>query len=172
MGTAFIICGSPGSGKSTYGKALSRKRRAMLLDIDASTERLVRLAMAESGHNPDDRDSDYFKRTFRVPIYDTLFDIAGENLSWMDAVIVGPFTREIHNPQWPAELENMLGSPVEIHYVYCGPEIRKQRLTRRADPRDVMKLRDWDRHIIYYGDERPPEFPHVFVDTSNTDEYE
>ena len=167
MGQAFIICGSPGSGKSVYGKALAEKRGAVLLDIDFSTERLVRLCLAESGHNPDDRDSAYFKKTFRQPIYDTLFDIARENLAWIDVVIVGPFTREIRNADWPSEISKMLDGPVEIHYLYCKPDIRKDRLIRRGNSRDRLKLHDWDNHVTYYGDEKPPEFSHVFVDTSD-----
>ena len=139
MGQAFIICGSPGSGKSVYGKALAEKRGAVLLDIDFSTERLIRLSLAESGYDPDDRDSAYFKKTFRQPIYDTLFDIARQNLSWIDVIIVGPYTREI----------------------------RKERLIRRGNQRDMLKLQDWDNHLKYYGDEKPPEFPHVFIDTSD-----
>lgn len=167
MGQAFIICGSPGSGKSTYGMTLAKKRGAVLLDIDFSTERLIRLSLTESGHNPDDRDSAYFKNTFRQPIYDTLFDIARQNLPWMDVVIVGPFTREIRNPDWPSELSKTLDCSVEIHYVYCREDIRKQRLIRRGNRRDRMKLQDWDNYLKYYGDEKPPEFAHVFVDTSD-----
>ena len=167
MGRVFIICGNPGSGKSTYGQALSKSRGAVLLDIDFSTERLIRLFLSESGHNPDDRDSAYFKHTFRQPIYDTLFDIARENLPWIDVVIVGPFTREIRNADWPSELRERLGCPVEIHYVYCRPDVRRARLIHRGNRRDEMKLRDWNNYLKYYGDEKPPEFPHVFIDTSD-----
>lgn len=166
MGKVFIVCGSPGSGKSMYGKELAIRHGAVLLDIDTATERLVRLALSQSGHDPDDRDSDYFKKTFRLPIYDTLFDLARENRDRVQVVIVGPFTKEIRDPQWLARLRHTLNGPVEIHYTFCDPAIRKKRLADRANPRDAAKLRDWDQYIRYYGDERPPEFPHVFVDTS------
>ena len=97
MNTSIIVCGSPGSGKSTYAGRLAATRSAALLDIDTVTERLVRIALARSGHNPDDRDSEYFKQTFREPIYETLFAVARDNLPFQDAVIVGPFTREIRD---------------------------------------------------------------------------
>jgi hypothetical protein len=125
---------------------------------------LVRLALSESGHSADDRDSDYFKRTFREPIYETLFDIARQNLPWNDVVIVGPFTREIRDPGWPEKLVDRLGSAVEIHFVYCAPSARKERLIKRGNPRDAAKLRDWENHQGYYGEESPPVFPHTFVD--------
>ena len=70
---------------------LAANSTATVLDIDTVTERLVRIGLVESGHSPDDRDSDYFKRTYRDPIYEALFDIARENLPYHDVVIVGPF---------------------------------------------------------------------------------
>ena len=164
MNTLFIVCGTPGSGKTTHARRLCADRKATLLDIDTATERLVRIALAESGHSPDDRDSEYFKRTFREPIYETLFDIAVENLDVQDVVIVGPFTREINNPEWPAELSQRLGCPVAVHYVQCPPDVRKQRLTDRGDARDIAKLADWDNYIQYYGDESGPLCEHVLID--------
>ena len=170
MHTAYLVCGSPGSGKSIYAMQLATDRQATLLDIDTVTQRLVRVALGESGHNPDDRDSEYFKRTYREPIYETLFDIARESLPTQNVVIVGPFTQELRDHAWPSKLSLALGGPVEVHYVYCPPEIRKSRLARRADARDVAKLRNWENYIQYYGDESAPIFQHVFVDGSNLEE--
>jgi hypothetical protein len=123
----------------------------------------VRLALREAGRNPDDRDSVYFKRTYREPIYETLFDIARENLPVRDVVVAGPFTRELRDPSWPSKLCQTLGSPVEVHYVSCSSEIRKKRLAERGDARDLAKLRDWEQYIQYY-EESPPVFEHVWVD--------
>jgi len=163
MHTTYIVCGSPGAGKTTYAKRLASMHSAALLDIDTATERLIRLALREAGHDPDDRDSDYFKRTYREPIYETLFDIAHENLAFQDAVVVGPFTKELRDPDWPARLSQTLGGPVEVHYVTCPPEIRKERLAKRGDDRDLAKLRDWENYIQYY-EESLPVFEHVLID--------
>ncbi len=165
-GTAVIVCGSPGAGKSTYGKQLAAQRRAVLLDIDTVTERLVRLALHEAGRDPDDRDSPAYKHTFRQPIYDTLFDIARENLPWTDVVIVGPFTRELRDPNWPQKLQNLFGAPLEVQYVTCDPQQRHQRMQQRQNPRDAQKLVDWHNHAGYYGTEEPPPFPHVLINTT------
>lgn len=164
MPKAIIVSGTPGSGKTTHAKQLAANRNATLLDIDTVTERLVKIGLVESGHSADDRDSDYFKRTYREPIYEVLFDIARENLPYHDVVIVGPFTKEIQDPDWVAKLFSELGSPVEVHYVQCPAEIRKQRLALRGDARDRAKLDDWDRYIKYYGDEHLPVFEHVLVE--------
>ena len=40
-------------------------------------------------------------------------------------------------------------------------------LIHRGNRRDGMKLQDWDNYLKYYGDEKPPDFSHVFVDTSD-----
>ncbi len=164
MPKAIIVCGTPGSGKTTYARQLACDGATTILDIDTVTERLVKVGLVEAGHSPDDRDSDYFKRTYREPIYQALFDIARENLPYHDVVITGPFTREIQDPGWPARLAVELGSPVEVHYVQCRPEIRRQRLAVRGDARDRAKLEDWDRYVEYYGEEHPPVFEHVLVD--------
>lgn len=166
MPKAIIVCGTPGSGKTTHARQLAAQGAATILDIDTVTERLVRIGLAESGHSPDDRDSKYFKRTYRDPIYEAMFDIARENLPFNTVIIVGPFTREIQDPEWVAKLSVKLGSPVEVHYVQCSPEIRRQRLAARGDARDRAKLEAWDRYIEYYGNERPPLFEHVLIDTS------
>jgi predicted kinase len=165
MHTTYIVCGSPGAGKTTYAKKLAATHHAVLLDIDTATERLVRVALRESGHDPDDRDSDYFKRTFREPIYETLFDLVRENISFQDAVVIGPFTKELRDPDWPSKLSQALGGAVEVHYVSCPPEIRRRRLAKRGNPRDLAKLRDWGNYIQYY-EEHQPVFEHVWVDGS------
>ena len=169
MQKAIIVCGTPGSGKTTYAKQLAANGNATILDIDTVTERLVKIGLLESGRSPDDRDSEYFKRTYREPIYEALFDIARENLPHHDVVIVGPFTKEIRDHSWPSSLSGVLGNRVEVHYVQCPPEIRRQRLAVRGDARDRAKLEDWDRYIKYYGDEDPPVFEHVLVDGTSSE---
>lgn len=166
MYTTFIICGSPGSGKSTYAKEIASARGATLLDVDTVTERLVRLSLRESGRNPDDRDSVYFKETYRETVYETLFDIARANNVFWEVVIVGPFTKELRDPNWPKKLAQSLGGPVQIYYVHCPPEERKRRLAERGDTRDLAKLQDWENYIQYY-EEKPPVFDCVVIDSPN-----
>ncbi len=168
MPTTIIVCGAPGSGKTTYARKLAADCAATLLDIDTVTERLVRLCLVESGHSQDDRDSEYFKRTYREPVYEALFDIARENVAIKNVVIAGPFTKEIADPNWPEKLSEKLCCPVEVHYVQCSPGVRRQRLAVRGDARDRAKLQDWDRYIEYYGEESPPVFEHVLVNGEYT----
>ena len=164
----IIITGTPASGKTTYGKKLAEKRKAVFLDIDTVTETLIKTALKESGKNEDDRDSRYFKKTYREPIYDTLFKIAAENVLWTDVVIVGPFTKEIRKSNWPEILQEKLHSNVEIHYVYCSSSIRLMRIKERGELRDLPKLKEWETINSYYGEEERPVFQHTFVDTTKS----
>jgi predicted kinase len=166
MTTVYIVCGSPGAGKTTHGKKLAAEKDAVFLDIDVSTERLVRLALRQSGCDPDDRDSTHFKQTFRTPIYEQLFDIARDNISVNSVVIAGPFTMEIQDRRWPEKLTRHLGARVEIHYVFCTPSVRRKRLLLRANSRDKSKIENWDSYVKYYGNETPPCFEHILIDNS------
>ena len=164
-----IITGSPGVGKSTYGRNLATETRACLLDIDTCSELLVQAGLQLAGEDTEDRDSVLFKETFRQPIYETLFRVATENLPHTPVIIIGPFTREIRDSGWLKKLRARFHCPVEIYYLYCDPRQRYQRLIDRANPRDRLKFKDYDTFNQYYGDEAPPVFEHTYIDTSNLD---
>lgn len=163
---ATIICGSPGSGKTTYGRTLANAAGAVFLDIDTCSERLVMAGLKLAGQDPYDRDSHLFKQNFRDAIYETLFDVATENLPHCDVVIVGPFTKEIRNKAWPEELRLRLNCKVNIVYLYCDPKERKSRIESRKNRRDEGKLVQYEEFNTYYGDESRPVFPHSFIDTT------
>ncbi|MCP4178524.1 MAG: ATP-binding protein [bacterium] len=162
----IIVCGSPASGKTTYGKRIAAKKKAAFLDIDTVSEDLVKIALAESGRDKNDRDSEYYKNTFRMPVYETLFNIAEENILWTNVVVAGPFTKEIRNPLWVENLQEKFKTEVEVHYVYCKPEIRLERIKDRGESRDLNKLENWEQFNKYYGKEEVPAFFHTFVDNS------
>lgn len=165
MKRVYIVCGSPCAGKTVYGRKLAAENCAALLDIDVSTERMVKLSLELAGHDSDDRDSAFFKENFREPIYEQLFDMARNNLQHINVVITGPFTKELKNPEWCERLTERLGCPVEIHYVSCPPEVRKERMRKRGNQRDAAKLQNWDEYVRYY-DEAPPLCPHVLVENT------
>ncbi len=166
MNTAHIITGTPAAGKTTFAKRYGTQHALPLIDIDTVTGRLIQRSLKVTGKDPNDRDSKEFKDTFREDIYETLFDVARENLEWMDVIIVGPFTREIRDPEWPAKLQKRLHANIEVYYMYCPPELRVQRMKERASPRDILKFQNWEEINATYGDEAPPPFEHNFIDTS------
>lgn len=174
--TLYIITGSPAVGKTTYGRKLARELHAAFLDIDTCTERLVMTGLSLANEDTTDRDSAKFKSAFRDPIYESLFDIAADNIGVMDVIIVGPFTKELTDPLWPDKVARrfcaMVGNDdnssvrVCVHFLYCSPSVRRERMIQRGNPRDASKLEDWKQHDAYYSEAHVPLCPHVFVDTT------
>lgn len=167
MNELHIVAGPPASGKSVYGMKLAGELKAALLDIDTATERVVQAGLVAAGKSPDDRDSPDFKARFREPIYETLFEVAKENLPHISVVIVGPFTKEFREPDWLSELSAKIGTATFAHYVTANAETRKRRMEHRACARDIPKLNDWERYLSYYQEDARPPFEHSFLDTSN-----
>lgn len=163
---AHIVCGNAGAGKSTFAAGLQRQLGAVLLDIDTVTERLARLVLSGHGLSVDDRDSEAYKALLRAPIYETLFDVATENLERLPCVIVGPFTRERREPGWPAQLRARLGTEIAIYHVWCGTAERRRRLEQRGNPRDRAKLLSFAAYAAQGEEASPLPFPHQYVDTS------
>ncbi|OUW19811.1 MAG: hypothetical protein CBD18_00175 [Opitutales bacterium TMED158] len=166
VNTLFIVAGLPAAGKTTYARGLANEKKAAFIDIDSGSEPIVKAGLVIAGHDPDDRDSPIFKNAFRIPIYDTLFQIARDNIENIHVVIAGPFTAELGDPTWPEKLAKKLNADIEVHFVACDPEIRRQRMMARGEARDASKLADWNAHLAYYENEPAPACPHAFIDTS------
>lgn len=164
MPRLLIVCGPAGVGKSTYGQCLAADLRACLLDSDTVTEPVVRAGMAFGGQDPNDRDSEIYRNAFRSPVYDCLYATAAENLARIDVVLVGPFTREIRDPNWLESLRDKFESDVEVIFVTCEEGLRKERIRQRGNPRDELKLRDWKEYVAG-SDLSPPAFEHQIVRT-------
>jgi len=160
-----LVCGPPAAGKTTHAKKLAAELGACLLDSDLATERLVRAGLALAGHDPDDRDSPAYKQAYRDAVYETLFDLARANLPHVPVVIAGPFTRECGTTDWPERLRERFGVEVEVLFVWCSPEERRQRIEARGEPRDAPKLKDWDNYLATCHETRPT-FPHRFVQSA------
>lgn len=159
MGDLWVICGPAGVGKSTYGRKLAAEKGACLLDSDTVTEPVVRAGMSLGGFDPDDRDSPEYRKAFRDPVYDCLFATAAENLAHVDVILVGPFTREIRNPGWRDELAEQFQTEVRVVFVTCDDVERKRRIEVRGNPRDDLKLKNWERYMAL-SDSRSPAFEH------------
>lgn len=160
-----IVCGKPGSGKTTYGRQLALQNKAVFLDIDTVTEPVVKAGLGLAERDPDDRDSEVYKSTFRLPVYDALFSTAKENLPINSVVICGPFSKEIQNPQWPLILKEKFGCEVLVYFVQCTEQTRHERLIQRANPRDKSKLEDVAAHTGYYDGAETPACSHKLIKT-------
>lgn len=170
----FIVLGQPASGKSTLSRVLSARLNAAYFDIDTATESLVRAALEAMDHDPDDRDSEFFKKQFREAIYETLFDLAKANLSHTDVVVSGPFTKEFADPNWLETVQRRLaiGARIQAVHTHCSPERLERRMRERNNPRDRGKLANWGSYVAYYQAAPTPLFPHLTVDTGDSESVE
>ena len=164
MPSLYVVCGPAGVGKSTYGRRLAAELKACLLDSDTVTEPVVRAGMAFGGGDPDDRDSSVYRAAFRDPVYECLLAAAAENLQHVNVVLVGPFTTEIRQPDWPDCLRKRFGVDVVVEFVTCDEKLRRERIENRGNPRDRLKLADWAAYVAA-TDLRPPAFAHRIVRT-------
>lgn len=160
-----VVCGLPASGKTVYGRELAVREGATFLDNDIATEPVVQAGLVAAGLSRDDRDSPVYKDIFREPVYEALFQLAEANLAHLSVVLVGPFTSESQDPNWPARLESRFGVRPQIHFVSCSPEGRRKRMEARGESRDLAKLEKWEEYIQTTAS-GPPPFPHEWIDTS------
>src|SRR3982751_5016128 len=87
---AIVVCGAPGSGKSTVGALAARRMRAALLDLDTATASLT--AVISSLHGSHDLDDPTLVSLTRGARYETLARLAEDNLrAGMNAVMVAPY---------------------------------------------------------------------------------
>lgn len=146
MNVLHIVCGPPGAGKTTFATKLVAEWGAVFLDSDQVAQRLVRAGLQLAGMDPDDRDSPAYKVAYRDPVYETLWDLAVINGRHLSVVVAGPFTRECGDASWPEKIAARTGMPVEIWFVHCAEEIRRQRIAARGEARDASKLDDWENY--------------------------
>lgn len=165
MKECHVVTGPAAAGKTRHAVALAERLGACLIDSDTATERLVRAGLALAGLDPDDRDSPAYKRAYRDAVYEAMFDLAVANLPTVPVVLAGPFTREGGEADWPERLARRLGVRPVLHFVWCPPELRRQRMIGRGEERDLPKLRDWESYVASCREERPV-WDHHFVETT------
>lgn len=133
-------------GKTTLAKRLVRQYRGTLIDIDASTEAVVRAGLSAAGMDCNDRDSPAFKTLFRDAIHDSLFAACRAQLeccTGTPCVIVAPFTKERRLPNFLEWVTSRLPCATEafICVLQCPEELRVARIHARGNPRDKSKFR-------------------------------
>ncbi|WP_018970033.1 AAA family ATPase [Rubritalea marina] len=142
MHRLHIVCGLPASGKTTFAKKLAKQIHAAYFDSDSATDLMIQAAHRAAGLDPHDRDSALYKTTYREPVYETLFQLADDNLAHTDVILAGPFTTELRDKaKWQALLaERFDGCQIEIHHLEIDESLRLERMHARGALRDQAKL--------------------------------
>ena len=151
----ILFAGHAGTGKSTLAK------RALPLIIEKTGEDFFFLDKdtvygAQSAHvmelttqNSNDRDSPYYLENLRDWEYQGLIDTAKENLLLgVNVILVGPFSKEIQSGRM-FDIQ-ALGIPtqtsIRIAWIDLEESEARNRMEKRADPRDEWKLAHWDQY--------------------------
>jgi predicted kinase len=142
MKTLHIVCGLPATGKTTFARELAHETGSALFDSDTATDLIIQAAHRAAGIDPHDRDSPSYKKTYREPVYETLFALASENLPHTDVIVAGPFTAELKDKEsWLKILQQRFPDHViQLHHLELPEDERIERMRERGALRDQTKL--------------------------------
>ena len=124
----LIVAGPAASGKTTFATRLASRLSYSFFDLDQVTGPLVEQCLSLLGQPLHALDED-LGQVLRAARYEALLSAATANISLgRHAVIAAPFTREIQSPaSW-------------LIVVQCPDEVLRERLARRGEARDLLKL--------------------------------
>ncbi|MDE5592709.1 MAG: ATP-binding protein [Clostridiales bacterium] len=150
MKRLILVSSPPACGKTFISKQLAKNlRHVTYLDKDTLiplSKQIFRVAK-----KPYDRSSDFFEEQVRDYEYDVILDLGFEALQYDDTVLINaPFTREVRNPDYIANLRKKLAehdAKLTIIWVVTSPEVCHARMVRRNSDRDTYKIKHWDEYI-------------------------
>jgi predicted kinase len=135
----ILFAGHAGTGKTTLAK------KALPLLIEKTEEDFFFLD--KDTNNPNDRDSPFYLQNLRDWEYAGLIAIVKENLQLgVNVILVGPFSSEIQSGRMfnPSDLGIPTTSSIRIAWIDLDEKEAKNRIEKRADPRDEYKLKHWE----------------------------
>lgn len=150
--TVIFLIGAASSGKSTVGKLIASNYNFTYLDKDTVCNNFTGALLESNGYSPHERDDcDYYKNVVMDLEYQTLLDIANDNL-WLGRSVIldAPFLGYFSNKNYINELRKKYDwSNVKamVLQVTIDFSILKERMKARGLNRDTWKLANWDTYI-------------------------
>lgn len=153
MQKLVFFVGVAGTGKTTVAEKVVEHIPAAFLDRDTVGGRFVERFLEMNDLDPNDRDSDFYKKHLRDLEYDTTKDICIENLRvGQNVFMISPFTSELKNKQWIEEVIHASGKTkkeIDVKVVVVtlqDIEQQRNRIEMRGTERDTWKLENWDSY--------------------------
>lgn len=148
--TLYVVCGVPGSGKSTAASYLSEQTGAAVLRTDVVRKQIVE----EPAYTAEEHE-----RT-----YDALFDRARDTIREQSVVLDATFCRRSRRDRAEA-IARKSGADVTFVRVTCDPSVRDRRIRDRTDdPSDADVRTAHEIAEAFESFERPC----VVIDNSGT----
>jgi hypothetical protein len=168
--TALFIMGHAGTGKSFLTSHFLQRQRDKgcawcVLDKDVVSECWSGAMLRALGADPNDRDSPLFKDQVRDLEYLATLRIAKDQLDvGLNVAFPGPWSRELASSALFSAPALGLPPSTRLRHVWLELSLaeRKDRIARRADPRDQWKLDNWKAYAealkrpVAIGDGRVP----------------
>lgn len=160
MKRLILVTSPPACGKTYISKQLAKNlRHVVYLDKDTLIV-LSKQIFAVAGQEYN-RSSDFFEKNIRDYEYAAVTALALEALDYDDIVLINaPFSKEVRNPAYMAELRRQLlqkNARLTVIWVQTDREICRQRMIARNSDRDKWKLANWDKYIAGVNFEIPEE---------------
>jgi len=144
-----VVCGLPGTGKTTVARAVADRLDATRLRTDVVRKELV-------------ADPEYTSDEERR-VYDELVSRAGDRLADGEPVVLdGTFYRARHRDR-AAALAADRGVPFDLLRVECPPSVVERRMAGRED--DASDA-DFGVHLQYREQFEPVERDHATIDNA------
>lgn len=161
MVEVFVIAGAAGSGKTTFGRALSVRLGVPLIDLDEATAGVVDAFRAS---HPE-LDEAAALTAARDDRYDELQRVTCEVLAGgSSAIVTAPFTAEIASVErWRAWIAPFGELPVHLMWIAVTAEERLRRLRVRGSSRDAG-LVESSSDAVPLPDAPPPVVEYLLLD--------
>lgn len=166
----IVVTGPPACGKTKLGKLVAENLHMAISDKDHVTGQLLAAIMKDSGYEGEDYSQTPLNR-FRKAIYGCMEDVAKDNLKVkMGTVIISPYA-DRKNENWLPDLKNKVdptrAAEWYVVFINISQELALQRMLKRNSPRDVIKVKDWQKFAnkTYWG---PPSCEHLIIDAADS----
>jgi len=152
---ALFVLGHAGTGKSFLTRHFIQRQQEegrawCVLDKDVVSECWSGPFLETLGADPNDRDSPLFKDKVRDLEYASTLRIARDQLELgLNVAFPGPWSREQASEALFSTQRLGLPPDTQLRHVWLELplDVRRDRIAKRADPRDAWKLAHWERYV-------------------------